>query len=107
LPKTYAMPTSFDVLKYLRESIAALERTHTIVVRFTAEISAVRRSVPASIGKLTQEKNAIRLDAQADNLDWFARELSRLDLPFEIVKPPALKSALMAHLRGLLDAQSS
>ncbi len=107
LPKSYAMPKSFDVLKYLRESIAALERMHTIVIRFKDEMQAVRRMIPASIGKLTQEKSAIRLDAQADSLDWFARELARLDLSFEIVKPKALKLALEAHLRRLLDAQST
>ena len=105
LPKSYAMPKSFDVLEYLRESIAAVGRMHAIVVRFTAEMPAVRRMIPASLGRLTQEESAIRLDAQADSLDWFARELSRLDLAFEIVRPKALKVALVAHLRGLLDAQ--
>ena len=106
LPKSYAMPKAFDVLKYLRESIAALERTHAIVVRFKDAMPAVRRVIPVSIGKLTQEDGRIRLDAQADSLDWFARELARLDLAFEIVKPKALKVALEVHLRRLLNAQS-
>ena len=102
LPKTYAMPKSFDVLRYLRESIAAMQRTHTIVVHFLAGMVAVRHVIPSSIGKLTEQAGSIRLDAQADDLHWFARELSRLDLEFEIVKPKALKAALMLHLRKLL-----
>jgi len=102
-PKSFGKPQAFDVLQYLRESIAAVQRTHTIVVRFAgAEMAVVRRAIPSSIGKLTQERGRIRLDAQADNLDWFARELARLDLDFEIVKPKALKTALFAHAQQLL-----
>ncbi len=104
LPKTFAMPKSFDVLKYLRESIAAVQRTHAIVVRFHASMAAVWRVIPSSIGKLTEQSGSIRLDAQADDLHWFARELSRLDLEFEIVKPKALKTALVLHLRELLKS---
>ena len=92
------------MLKYLRESIAAVQRTHAIVVRFHADMAAVRRVIPSSIGKLTEQSGGIRLDAQADDLHWFARELSRLDLEFEIVKPKALKAALVLHLHELLQS---
>ena len=33
---------------------------------------------------------------------WFARELSRLPMPFRIVKPKALSQALGAHLERLM-----
>ena len=103
-PKSFGVPRGFDVLEYLRESIAAVERTHAVVVRFPgAEMATVRRAIPSSLGKLMQERGCIRLDAQADDLDWFARELARLNLVFEIVKPPALKQALRAHVQRLLQ----
>ena len=102
-PKSFGIPPGFNVLEYLRESIAAVERSHAIVVRFAnAEMAAVRRAVPSSIGKLTQERGRIRLDAQADDLDWFARELARLGLEFDIAKPKALKVVLIRHLEKLL-----
>lgn len=92
------------MLEYLRESIAALERTHAVVVHFAqAEMAEVRRAIPSSIGKLTQKRGHIRLDAQADDLDWFARELARLKLAFDIIQPKALKSALVAHVQRLLQ----
>ncbi len=103
LPKSFAAPKSFDVLKYLRESIAAVQRTHAIVVHFYDEYAKVRRAIPSSIGKLTEEAGCIRLDAQADDLTWFARELARLDLQFKITKPKALKTALVSHLQLLLQ----
>lgn len=106
-PKTFGMPSGFNVLEYLRESIAAVQRAHAIVVRFAlADMADVRRAIPSSIGKLTQERGRIRLDAQADDLDWFARELARVSLDFEIAKPKALKSALKMHLEKLLMRHS-
>ena len=104
--KSFAMPKAFDVLKYLRESIAAVHRTHAIVVRFYGDMATVKRVIPSSIGKLTEQPGGIRLDAQADDLGWFARELSRLDVEFDIVKPKALKTALVLHLRQLLKSHS-
>jgi predicted DNA-binding transcriptional regulator YafY len=103
-PKSFGVPADFKVLDYLRESIAAVERTHAVVVHFpAAEMAAVRRRIPSSMGKLTQERGHIRLDAQADELGWFARELARLDLDFEIVRPKALKTALQQHARHVLS----
>ena len=96
------MPKAFDILKYLRETIAAIRRSHAIVVRIDGELPEVRRAIPVSLGSLTAEASGIRLDAQADDLDWFARELARLRFDFEIVKPAALRSALLRHLQALL-----
>lgn len=102
-PKSFGVPAAFNVLEYLRESIAAVQRAHAVVVRFpNAELAAVRRSIPSSLGKLTKEQGCIRMDAQADDLEWFARELARLQLAFEIVEPAALKGVLVRHLQHLM-----
>jgi predicted DNA-binding transcriptional regulator YafY len=34
------------------------------------------------------------LSAQADDLDWFARELSRLPFDFKILTPAAMRESL-------------
>lgn len=103
LPKSFGRPDNFDVLQYLRESIAALPRKHTVAVRFSAELPAVRRAIPPSVGKLTVQKRGVRLDAQMDDLHSFARDLAGLGLPFEILQPPALRTALKQHLQHLLQ----
>jgi predicted DNA-binding transcriptional regulator YafY len=103
-PKSFGVPTAFNVLRYLRESISAIERAHAIVVHLPgAEMTEARRAIPSSMGKLTQKRGHILLEAQADDLDWFARELARLKLEFEIIKPKALKTALSKHLQRLLQ----
>jgi predicted DNA-binding transcriptional regulator YafY len=104
LPKTFGRPDGFDVLKYLRESIAALRRAHTVAVLFHAKMAAVQRQIPLSMGKLSECNGVVRLDAQTDNLLSFARELLRLDLQFQVIKPKALKTVLTTHLRQLLRA---
>jgi predicted DNA-binding transcriptional regulator YafY len=104
LPKSFGRPLSFDVLAYLRESIATLQRAHVVVLLFRAEKAAVRRAIPASMGTLTEQRGRIRLDAQIDDLPAFSRDLARLPLEFEIVKPKALKTALVAHLQRLLES---
>lgn len=102
LPRSFGMPQKFDVLKHLRDSIVSIRRVHTIAVIFDAAMPDVRRAIPASLGKLTEQRQGVRMDAQADDLNWFARELSRLNLAFRIIKPKALSAALAAHLRRML-----
>ncbi len=102
LPKTFGMPKNFDVLKHLRESIALIGRTHAITVLLITDLASARREIPSSLGKLTEQADGIRLDAQADDLSWFARELSRLKVEFRIIKPKALNAALADHLQRLL-----
>lgn len=106
LPQSFGRPASFDVLQYLKESIAALPRAHAVVLLFRAERAAVRRAMPASIGTLAAQGARIRLDAQIDDLPAFARDLARLAMEFEIVRPKALKTALLAHLQHLLQSHA-
>jgi predicted DNA-binding transcriptional regulator YafY len=46
----------------------------------------------------------VRLSAQADDLDWFARELARMPFDFAVLAPAALRAAVRrqgARLRRL------
>lgn len=106
LPKSFAMPKSFDTLKYLRESIASMRRAHTVVLRFDADLDTVRRALPPYLGMLRQQAHYVQLDAQADDLSLFARELARFDLDFEIVKPKELRASFVAQLKRLLRSHA-
>jgi predicted DNA-binding transcriptional regulator YafY len=46
------------------------------------------------MGVFEPDDEGVLLAAQADDLDWFARELSRLPFEFEIGGPAALRTAL-------------
>jgi predicted DNA-binding transcriptional regulator YafY len=106
LPQSFGRPVPFDVLHYLRQSIARLQRAHTVVLRLRADAAAVRRFIPASVGTLTADGQWTRVDAQIDDLPAFARDLAGLPLAFEIVQPQALTAALLAHVQGVLAAHA-
>lgn len=94
LPASFGRPDDFDALEHLARSVATLPRAHAIEVRLHTDLDRARRETFDAIGVFTPEDDAVRLSAQADDLDWFARELSRLSFDFSVLKPPALRTAV-------------
>jgi predicted DNA-binding transcriptional regulator YafY len=94
LPASFGRPEGFDALAHLARSVATLPRAHAIEVRLHTDLDRARRETFDAIGVFTPEDGAVRLSAQADDLDWFARELSRLPFDFSVLAPPALRAAV-------------
>jgi predicted DNA-binding transcriptional regulator YafY len=97
LPKSFGRPPGFDVLGHLVQSIAMLPRAHTVQVLLDTDLDRARRVVFVELGTLSACRGGVRLDAQADDLAWVARELARLPFAFCILQPAALRRALAAH----------
>ncbi|MEP6874592.1 MAG: YafY family protein [Burkholderiales bacterium] len=97
LPKSFGRPPRFDVLGHLVRSIAMLPRAFAVEVLLDTDLERARRAVFVELGELVEVKGGVRLTAQADDLDWVARELSRLPFGFRIDKPASLRAALAAH----------
>ena len=102
LPKSFGRPPGFDVLGHLQRSVAMLPRAFSVEVLLHTDLERARRVVFVELGELTQNKRGVRLSAQADDLDWLARELARLPFSFRVLKPLALRRALAAHAQALL-----
>jgi predicted DNA-binding transcriptional regulator YafY len=102
LDEGFERPDRFDALAYLSHSVATLRRAHGIEVRLLTDLATARRELFDAIGLLQPTDGGVLLSAQADDLDWFARELARLPFDFEVVKPAALRKAL---LRGATRLQ--
>ena len=94
LPASFGRPEGFDALEHLSRSVATLPRSHAIEVLLRTDLDRARRETFDAIGVFTPEGDAVRLSAQADDLDWFARELSRLSFDFSVLSPPALRTAV-------------
>ena len=101
VPASFGRPEGFDVLAHLVSSMATLSRTHAIEVLLHADIATAQREIFETIGVLEPVGDSTLLRAQADDLDWFARELSRLPFEFEIRQPDALRVALLAQVERL------
>lgn len=97
LPASFGRPERFDALEHLARSIATLPRAHAIEVLLKTDLATARRESFDAIGVFESDGTGTRLSAQADDLDWFARELSRLPFDFEVCSPAALRDALQAH----------
>lgn len=97
IPASFARPDGFDALAHLDVSLATLPRAHAIEVRLETDLATARRELFGSVGVFEADGDEVRLFAQADDLDWFARELSRLPFGFAVVSPTALRHAVRTH----------
>ena len=98
----FERPTGFSALDHLTASLAALPRAHAITVFLKTTLETARRALFPAAGILQPTEEGVLLHSQADDLSWFARELSRLPFAFEIQRPAALVKALAVHARRLL-----
>ena len=94
LPASFGRPDDFDALAHLAFSVATLPRAHAIEVLLKTDLGAARRELFDAIGVLEPADDGTVLFAQADDMDWFARELSRLPFDFEVRSPAPLRDAV-------------
>ncbi len=90
----FERPGEFDALDYLRQSIAKIPRAHSVEVLLDTDLATAQRQVEWSFGVLEWTGDGVVLHAQADKLDWVARELARLPFDFNVVRPAALRTAV-------------
>jgi predicted DNA-binding transcriptional regulator YafY len=102
LERSFERPAEFDVLSHLALGVATLPRKYSIEVVLFTDLAYAQRELFATLGTLEPIGNTVVLRSQADDLQWFARELSRMPWRFEIRNPPALSAAVAVHAKGLL-----
>jgi predicted DNA-binding transcriptional regulator YafY len=90
----FSRPAGFNALDHLTFSMATLPRTHAIEVRLHAGLDRVRREISETLGILEANGDTLRLLAQTDDLEWFARQLARLPFDFTVIRPAALREAV-------------
>ena len=83
----------------MRWSLAALPRRYAVTVLLQTDLATARREVFSAFGLLEPQGQGVLLTAQADDLDWFARELARLPFDFVVRTPSELRAAVAG--RGL------
>jgi hypothetical protein len=102
LPVSFGRPEGFDVLGYLKD------RHRRAAARLCGGSAAGDRPgqrAPLGLrrdGPAEATPRGVLLRVQADDLEWVARELARLPFGFRIVKPVALKRALVVQAERML-----
>lgn len=100
--RKFTRPEGFDVTAHLSASIALLPRKFAVEVVLETDLESARQEIFQAIGVLEPTRGGVRLYSQVDDLDWFARELSRLPWPFAVIAPAGLRDAVRAHSLALL-----
>lgn len=90
----FTRPPGFDALGHLVFSAATMPRRHTIEVWLDTDLKTARRELRDTIGVFEPANGGVALFAQADDLDWFARQLARVPFAFEVMGPETLRVAV-------------
>jgi predicted DNA-binding transcriptional regulator YafY len=101
-PVSFARPQGFDVLEHLRTSMAAMPRAHAVEVLLKTDLATAGDHFFDEIGFFEQAEGGVRLRGQADDLDWFARQLCAAPFEAEVVAPDALRASVAALAARLL-----
>jgi len=91
---TFERPADFDALAYLKQSITMIPRAHSVEVLLETDLASAQKHLVPYVGTLEWTGDGVLLRAQADNLDWIARELARLPFDFAVKSPAALRGAV-------------
>jgi predicted DNA-binding transcriptional regulator YafY len=90
----FVRPEGFDALAHLSFAVATLPRRHAVEVLLHTELATAKRELFPAFGLLSPHPEGTLLQAQADDLHWFARELARLSFAFTVRRPQGLRDAL-------------
>jgi predicted DNA-binding transcriptional regulator YafY len=101
LAMTFERPTDFDTLAYLKQSITMIPRAHAVEVLLETDLAGAQCAVVPYVGVLECVEGGVLLRAQADDLDWMARELARLPFDFRVKSPAALRGVIAGISRRL------
>jgi predicted DNA-binding transcriptional regulator YafY len=90
----FARPDGFDSLEYVVRSLANAPGAWAVEVLLETTIDAARQRVPPSMATLELEPEGVALRCHVENLDWVARFLVGVDIPFVVRRPAELRVAL-------------
>jgi predicted DNA-binding transcriptional regulator YafY len=95
LAASFERPEKFDALAYLKESITQIPRAHSVEVLLETDLATAQKCLVPYVGVLECADDGVLLRAQADNLDWIARELARLPFEFSVRSPASLRTEIV------------
>lgn len=90
----FERPADFDALAYLKQSITMIPRAHAVEVLLETDLASAQHALVPYVGVLECVDEGVLLRAQADDLNWIARELARLPFDFSVRSPGALRAAI-------------
>jgi len=94
LDERFRRNDEFDFRAYARENLENMTYKWRMKVLLDAELVRMRRRIPASYGTLSRTDDGVLFDWTTDDLDFAARYLMGLGVPFVVREPRELRDAL-------------
>jgi len=94
LERQFTRPADFDPAAYVIHSLATMPNVWQVEVLLQAPLAEARRRFSPIFGTLEETPEGVMLRAQADDLQWLARDLVASGIALRVVQPPALRDAL-------------
>jgi predicted DNA-binding transcriptional regulator YafY len=101
LPASFLRPAGFDALAHLVQSLANMPRSQHAEILLHASMEDAQCCLFPELGTFEPTPEGTRLSVQVDDLDWLARELSRLPFSFRVISPDGLRGSLARHAQRL------
>jgi predicted DNA-binding transcriptional regulator YafY len=94
--ETFERPDDFDSLEFVVYSLASAPGAWVVEALLETTLEEARHRVPTAVARLEEAPEGVLLRCHAQNLDWMARFLVGLGLPFAVRRPDELRAALRA-----------
>ena len=94
LEVVFTRPRNFNALEYLKMMLCTQPAAHPVEVLLETDLLSAQRALYYAASDLEWTGEGVMLRSQVEDLDWFARELSRLPFDMVIREPAALRAAL-------------
>ena len=98
----FQRPPDFDVASYVQQMLATVPWPWQAQVLLETSMREARRRIPPTIGTLEQQPAGVLLRIGADDLGWLASYLAGLELPFRVLQPPELRTAIRSLAERLI-----
>jgi predicted DNA-binding transcriptional regulator YafY len=90
----FTRPADFDSSQYVFDSLARMSGTYAFEVSLHAPLAVVQEIVPPSLAILESDGETTLMRCYSDDPHWFARYLTRIELPFTVRETNELRAAL-------------
>ena len=92
--RPFTRPDPFDAVEYLNRALASVPRGVPTELFLHTDLECARRELFNGLGVPEAVEGGVVLRGYCDELDWYARELMRLPVSFDVRAPLELRATL-------------
>jgi len=100
--EAFTLPSGFDVRREFERALARVPGEWLVTVILETTVAAARARLWPLVGTVTDVAEGAMFQVHASDLDWIARHLAALGVPFTVLAPPELNDALRRYAGEIL-----